>query len=375
MFALDGIRVIDFGQYLAGPFGPMILGDMGADVVKVEPTTGDGMRFSFKPFVGCQRGKRSLALDLKSEAGLEIALQLVAGADVVHHNMTRGVATRLGIDYDACRAVNPTVIYCNTYAYGLPDPLGHFGGLDPLYQASAGLEYEAGATHTGNPPLYLRFGMTDTSNALLSVVGVLLALFHRDRTGEGQQLWTSLHDGGLIFSSDIWLDGDGRPWDRPRLDAGQYGLGPYYRVYETSDGWITVAALHEEHREALRGCAGPEPFDEQFAADTTAAWVDRLSQAGVPHEVPVDPEAGAAVFRDEANRRLGLVTSYEHPTLGLLEQFGELIGFSDTPGRIAGPPPLVGQHSREVLREIGLDEGAIDGLVAAGVVAHPAWSR
>ena len=207
--ALGGIRVIDFGQYLAGPFGPMILADLGADVVKIEPVTGDSMRFSAKPFIGCQRGKRSLALDLKHPSGLAAARQLIAGADVVHHNMTRGVAARLGIDYAACRDLRPDIIYCNTYAYGLEDPLGRFGGLDPLYQASSGLEYEAGAVRHGNDPLYLRFGMCDTANAMLSVVGVLLALVHRDRTGEGQELWTSLHDGGMVFTSDTWTGPDG----------------------------------------------------------------------------------------------------------------------------------------------------------------------
>ncbi|HUD16610.1 MAG TPA: CoA transferase, partial [Acidimicrobiales bacterium] len=211
-FALGDVRVIDFGQYLAGPFGPMILSDLGADVIKVEPVKGDAMRFSAKPFIGCQRGKRSLALDLKQPKGLEAARRLVAGADVVHHNMTRGVATRLGIDYPACRALRNDIIYCNTYAYGPDDPLGRFGGLDPLYQASSGLEYEAGAVPSGNDPLYLRFGMCDTANAMLSVVGVLLALVHRARTGEGQELWTSLHDGGIVFTSDAWTGPDGAPW-------------------------------------------------------------------------------------------------------------------------------------------------------------------
>ena len=171
MGALEGVRLIDFGQYLAGPFGPMIIGDLGAEVIKVEPVTGDGMRLAGKPFFGCQRGKRDIALDLKSPDGLKIALELVERADIVHHNMTAGVANRLGIGYDDCKRVNPDVVYCNTWAYGLEGPLAHFGGLDPLYQAATGLEYEAGATHTGNAPLYYRFGMCDAANAMLSVVG------------------------------------------------------------------------------------------------------------------------------------------------------------------------------------------------------------
>jgi len=186
VLALDGIVVLDFGQYLAGPFGPMVLADMGATVIKIEPVTGDNMRMASKPFFGCQRGKRSLALNVKAPEGLEVSRRLIAGADVVHHNMTRGTAGKLGIDYDACKAVKPDIVYCNTYAYGFPDPLGKFGGLDPLYQASAGLEFEAAAVHAGNDPLYIRFGMCDASNALLSTVGVLLALFHRLRSGEGQ---------------------------------------------------------------------------------------------------------------------------------------------------------------------------------------------
>ena len=145
MHALEGVRLIDFGQYLAGPFGPMVIGDLGADVIKVEPVTGDAMRFAGEPFCGCQRGKRDIALDLKSERGREIALELVARADIVHHNMTAGVAVRLGIGYEDCKRVNDDIVYCNTWAYGLEGPLARFGGLDPLYQASSGLEHESGA--------------------------------------------------------------------------------------------------------------------------------------------------------------------------------------------------------------------------------------
>jgi crotonobetainyl-CoA:carnitine CoA-transferase CaiB-like acyl-CoA transferase len=366
--ALAGLRVIDFGQYLAGPFGPMVLGDLGADVVKVEPVRGDSMRFAGKPFIGCQRGKRSLALDLKAPAGLDVARRLMAGADIVHHNMTRGVATKLGIDYPAARALRPDVIYCNTYAYGLPDPLGRFGGLDPLYQASAGLEYEAGATHTGNTPLYIRFGMCDTSNAMLSVVGVLLALVHRQRTGEGQELWTSLHDGGIIFSSDTWLGPDHEPWDRPRLDAGLHGLAPGYRIYRTQDeSWICVAAVTPAQQAALGDTVGPD-LEACFKTKTALQWTRLLDDGGVPNEIVVESRDGAAFLHDDDNVRLGMVTEYDHPLLGRLRQFGSLIDFSATPGVIAGPPPLAGQHSRTILREAGYLDGDIDALVASGVV-------
>jgi crotonobetainyl-CoA:carnitine CoA-transferase CaiB-like acyl-CoA transferase len=373
---LAGVRVLDFGQYLAGPFGPMILGDLGADVVKIEPPRGDAMRMTPKPFAGCQRGKRSLALDLKDARGLEVAMRLVAGADVVHHNMTRGVATRLGIDYEACRAVRPDVIYCNTYAYGLPDPFGGFGGLDPLYQASAGIEHEAGPVSAGNPPLYVRFGMCDTSNAMLSAVGVLLALVLRQRTGEGQELWTSLHDGGMVFTSDVWLDRNGQPWPgRPELDGGQQGLAPGYRIYRCQDGaWLAVAAVRDKTWAALVAATGASEsgaLEAAFASRPALAWSRELDAAGVPNELVVDTFEGRTVLHDDDNVRLGLVASYEHPEFGPMRQFGALWSFSDTPVRIGGPPPVVGQHSRDVLHEAGLPDGDIDQLIAAGVVVEP----
>lgn len=395
MLALEGVVVLDFGQYLAGPFGPMVLADLGATVIKIEPVTGDGMRLASKPFFGCQRGKRSIALNVKAPEGLAVAQRLIARADIVHHNMTRGVATKLGIDYAACKAIKPDVVYCNTYAYGLPDPLGKFGGLDPLYQASSGLEYAAAAVEHGNDPLYIRFGMCDASNALLSTVGVLLALFHRLRTGEGQELWTSLHDGGVIFSSDMWLGPDGAPWDRPRLDADCQRLDALYGLYRTQDdGWICIAALRDHEFAALARAAGmPQLLDDErfadmasrrahnkqleallepvFRARTARYWTRTLDDFDVPNEIPLDAVDGARILHDEDVVRLGMTADYEHPLLGMMRQFGSLIDFSDTPGKIWGPPPLVGQHSREILTDFGFDRGEIDGLVEAGVVFEP----
>jgi crotonobetainyl-CoA:carnitine CoA-transferase CaiB-like acyl-CoA transferase len=330
-----------------------------------------------------------VALDLKHPRGQEAALRLVAGADVVHHNMTRGVATRLGIDYTACRALREDIVYCNTYAYGLADPLGRFGGLDPLYQASAGLEYEAGAVRFGNDPLYLRFGMCDTANAMLSVVGVLLALVHRARTGEGQELWTSLHDGGMVFTSDSWTGPDGAAWDRPVLDAGLHGLGPCHRLYATADdGWICVAAVTGDERRRLGEALGLEvptdldngdgrqpglgpALEKVFLTRRSDQWSLLLDAAGVPNEVPVDTDDGRRLLADEDNVALGLVADYEHALLGRLRQFGLLVQLSDTPGTIAGPPPLVGQHTRTILRDVGYRDADIDTLVAEGVAYEP----
>ncbi|HEY3832824.1 MAG TPA: CoA transferase [Acidimicrobiia bacterium] len=393
--ALEGVRVLDFGQYLAGPFGPMILSDLGADVIKIEPVVGDSMRMAGKPFFGCQRGKRSIALDLKQPAGREVAHRLIAGADVVHHNMTRGVATKLAIDGTACRALRADIIYCNTYAYGLPDPLGRFGGLDPLYQASAGLEFESGAVGAGNAPLYYRFGMCDASNALLSVVGVLIALVHRARTGEGQELWTSLHDGGLVFSSDVWVGSDGTPWNRPHLDAELQGVDALYRLYNTQDDdWICIAATTDAEWRALCTTIGlPELADDArfatpasraqhrrqlesalepaFRTKTARYWSRLLDDAGVPNEVPVDTFDGRAVLSDADNVALDLVAEYTHPLLGVVRQNGPLINLSDTPSRVFGPPPLVGQHTREVLEGADFSGSEIEELLRTNVVYAP----
>ena len=392
-YALEGVLLIDFGQYLAGPFGPMVIGDLGAEVIKVEPVTGDGMRLAGKPFFGCQRGKRDIALDLKREQGLAIALELVAKADIVHHNMTAGVANRLGIGYDDCKRVNPDVVYCNTWAYGQDGPLARFGGLDPLYQAAAGLEYEAGAVHTGNPPLYYRFGMCDAANAMLSVVGCLAALYHQRTTGEGQALWTSLLDGGAVFSSDALL-AEGEPVPRPRLDQGLHGTDACYRLYETQDGWIQIAAVKEAEWVALCGALGvPELADDgrfavadlrrenreeleallaaRFLTRTSVSLTHALDDAGVPNEIPVDTLGGESIFANADNVALGLVASYEHPMMGAMQQFGELIQFSETPGKIGGPPPRVGENTKEILAELGYAEKEINALAADGVITWP----
>ena len=381
MHALEGVRLIDFGQYLAGPFGPMIIADLGAEVIKVEPVTGDGMRMAGKPFFGCQRGKRDIALNIKTPEGHAIAMELVRRADIVHHNMTKGTAAKLGIDYEACKAVKPDVVYCNTYAYGFEGPLSHFGGLDPLYQAATGLEYEAGAAQHGNEPLYYRFGMCDAANAMLSVVGCLAALFHAKRTGEGQELWTSLLDGGAVFASDAMVKPDGTPVPRPRLDRFTTGIDPAYRLYETQDGWVQVAAVKPAEWDALCTTLGVDPsldrptaeaqLEMRFRTRTAVSWSYQLDDAGVPNEIAVDTKGGDLALFDADNERLGLVTDYQHPIIGHMRQFGDTINFSDTPGRIYGPPPRIGEETREILAWLGHDDARMAELREQGVVTWP----
>jgi crotonobetainyl-CoA:carnitine CoA-transferase CaiB-like acyl-CoA transferase len=392
---LEGLRVVDFGQYLAGPFGPMLLGDLGADVIKVEPTRGDAMRtMVVGSFMGCQRGKRDIAIDLKQPDGVRVALQLVKTADIVHHNMTLGTAERLGLGYEQCRAVKPDVLYCNNFMYGAVGPLAHLGGIDPLGQAAAGLEWEEGPVAEGNPPLWYRYGHGDVAAAIPSVTALLMALYHRNRTGEGQFMWASIFHGTMLYTADSWLAADGTPSPRPTLDREQLGLDALYRLYETQDGWLQLAAVREEHWPGLcRVVRRPELVDDPrfktasarrehraelttllagaFMGDLATNWRRVLRNAGVPAEVSVDTGDGESVLFDDELVRLGLVTEYVHPLLGRVRQFGNLITFSDTPARQDRPTPMVGEHTREILGELGYDAAAIDDLGARKIVTWP----
>jgi crotonobetainyl-CoA:carnitine CoA-transferase CaiB-like acyl-CoA transferase len=392
---LEGIRVIDFGQYLAGPFGPMLLADLGAEVIKVEPTRGDNMRNTvIGSFMGCQRGKRDVALDLKKPDGLRIALELVASADIVHHNMTLGTADRLGVGYDQCRAVRPDILYCNTFMYGAAGPLAHLGGLDPLGQAACGIEWEQGPVAEGNPPMWYRYGHGDVASAMPSVTALLIALFHRNRTGQGQAMWASIFHGSMLYTADSWLAPDGSPSPRPVLDREQLGLDALYRLYETQDGWLQLAAVRADHWPALcrvlgrpalqndpRFATPPDrvkhrseltaELGQAFMGDLATNWRRALLAAGVPADISVDTWDGETILFDEELFRLGLVTEYEHPLLGRVRQFGNLITFSDTPGRPQRPAPMVGQHTREILSELGYDGSTMDDYHARGVITWP----
>jgi crotonobetainyl-CoA:carnitine CoA-transferase CaiB-like acyl-CoA transferase len=262
-----------------------------------------------------------------------------------------------------------------------------------LFQAAAGLEYEAGPVRAGNRPLYYRFGMTDTANAMLSVVGCLAALYRQRTTGEGQELWTSLLDGGSMLGSDAMLV-DGEAVARPRLDAAQTGFGACYRLYDTSDGWLQVAAVEQQHWEGLcRALGVPDLVDDErfataaaraehrqqlesllvplFTRHTAIVWSRILDDHGVPNEVPLESRAGERVFFDADNERLGLVAEYEHPVVGRMRQYGRFIDFSETPSEIENPPPMVGQHTQEILAGLGYGADDMQSLKDEKVVYWP----
>ncbi|HEX4218291.1 MAG TPA: CoA transferase [Acidimicrobiales bacterium] len=367
---LEGLKVLDFGNFLAGPLGPMLLADLGADVVKVEATTGDQMRHVQRVFASCQRGKRGVALDLKSAAARPALEALVRWADVVHHNLRMPAARRLGLDYESIRAINPEIVFCHASSYGPEGERADWPGYDQLFQAAAGWEVLGGGE--GNDPMWFRFGFMDHLCAMASTVATLLAVWHRDRTGRGQKVTGSLLGGGVLTNSETYLK-DGRlAVPAAPLDHEQTGLSPGYRIYPLVDGWIALFA-QDDHQLAsacsVLGAPGPHDIGGRLAGSRCDDALRDLRAAGVACE-PVRLDQGEAFLDDGHNRALGLVTSYRHAEWGRLEQVGALWNLGDLEVSLDRAPPALGEHTREVLAAVGLDESAIAGLLSQSVAVQ-----
>jgi crotonobetainyl-CoA:carnitine CoA-transferase CaiB-like acyl-CoA transferase len=385
---LDGIRVLDLGIGVAGPFAGKLFADLGAEVVKVH-TVYDGFWTGTHMGLGTNRGKRSIAINLRTDTGREILEKLIAGADVVHHNWRPGAAARLGIDHASLRERWPRLVYCNTRGFE-KGPRSLLPGTDQTANALSGTEWEDGGCHHGNPPLWSRSGMGDTGNAFLSVVAVLQALYHRERTGRGQEVSTSILNACLLNTSYAWVSADGAaaPWRR--IDARQLGLSALYRLYETAEGWLCLAAVSDDHWHRL--CAaldrGDLTHDPRFARATArnqndavlaailelafltrpaARWFQLLDAGDVPCEI-VSPTFCREWLDDPDLRARGWVAETWAAGVGKFEDPGLLVDLSLTPGRVQRGPCIAGQHTREILRELGYSDGKIDELCAQGAV-------
>jgi crotonobetainyl-CoA:carnitine CoA-transferase CaiB-like acyl-CoA transferase len=385
---LSGVLVLDFGLAIAGPYGPQILADLGATVIKITTLDFD---LSDAIYVGSSHGKLALAVDLKHPRGLEIAHRLIERADVVHHNMRTGVAERLSIGYEQARTINPRVVYCHTRGFEQDGPRTALPGNDQMGHSLAGTQYEAGGTHHGTPPIWHTLAFGDAGNGILSANAVVQALIHRERTGEGQFVHTSIVNTCLLFNSYTWARPGGTGPDRPRIDAEQYGFDAQHRLYETADGWLCVwvrndrdwAALCDVHGlEVLAadarfaGAAAREENDSAlagalaacFATRPAARWVAELDGAGVPCEV-VSSTFARELFDDEEMYRRGWVIRNDHERLDWVEQVGMPFSFSESAAMNLAGSPVTGQHTREILADLGYGADEIDDLVASGVVA------
>src|SRR5205807_393803 len=255
--ALEGVRVLDLGLGVAGPFAGRALADLGADVIKVHALH-DGFWAGTHMGLGTNRGKRSIAVNLKDERGRSVLDRLLERAEVLLTNWRPGAAARLGLDYDTLRVRFPGLIYCNTRGYE-KGPRSDLPGTDQTASALTGVEWEDGACDAGNPPLWPRSNMGDTGNALLAAIAITGALYHREKTGEGQAVSTSIVNAGLLHTSYAWIHADGTPADWGLVDGDQYGLSTFYRMYRCADdGWLFVAAIRSEQRDRLLGAVGDD---------------------------------------------------------------------------------------------------------------------
>jgi crotonobetainyl-CoA:carnitine CoA-transferase CaiB-like acyl-CoA transferase len=380
---LDGVRCIDFSQVIAGPYGSAVLSDYGASVVKVEPLQGELWRGvgGAGGFLAFNRGKRSLPIQLQTPEGREIFYQLVRNSDVLIENFRPGVMERLKLDYHTLAAINPRLIYVSVTAFGPTGPYAHRPGFDPLLQAMTGTERAQGGKH--NPPVFLRIPITDHFTALLQAASVTCALFNRERTGLGEHLNLSLLRSGIFINADAFTRYEGRP-ERPLPDKGQYGLGPLDRMYQASDGeWLfllveddgerwqklrSVPALSRIAEDARNDAeALSAELEAAFKTRPAAEWLADLEAAGVP-SAPVVTGYDRTFWEDVQPMVNGYVVRGEHPERGHMELDGNLIHFSSGP---AEPEmrmgPLLGQHTREILRELGFNDKAIDRFKATGV--------
>jgi crotonobetainyl-CoA:carnitine CoA-transferase CaiB-like acyl-CoA transferase len=388
---LSGIRVLDLSAYLAGPVTPLVLAELGADVVKVEPTTGDVHRTMEPMFAAGQRAKRSVALNMKSPDARRVLEALFGWTDVVHHNARLGLAERLGYGEDDVRAVNPDVVYSFASGFGTTGPRASLPCNDHLMQALSGVEGAQGSP--GQPPTFLVWGAIDVAGGWVSACGVIAALYARRRSGKGQSVRTSLLGSGLLLKSGAFLAGETRVGG-PILDAEQTGYGAAYRIYQAADGaWLAIAIpdapTWSRLGEVVRAGglpAEPPPLrtrpgerqpaevllEEAFRAKDAAAWVSELARAGVPVEPVVEVDRTGFVSRlldDPVGRQLGRVTSFEWGPRGRLDQPAFSIRFGPAPRPAARRSiPALGEHTSEVLSAIGIDDDELADLAESATI-------
>jgi crotonobetainyl-CoA:carnitine CoA-transferase CaiB-like acyl-CoA transferase len=371
--ALDGIRVIDFASFIAGPFAAMLLGDLGADVIKVEPPSGDLAR-AWSPFLrgesryfqAWNRNKRGIVADLTTPGGRTIAHALVRSADIVIENFRSGVAARLGIDYETLREINPRVIYCSSNAFGSRGPRRDRPGYDPVLQTVAGVAL-ANARINGGTPAVTAAPVADYQAAMQIVAGALAALLYRERTGEGQKVETSLLHAVMAVMSHHFV----KPLDCQ--EEGPVGIYPY-RMLRTRDGVIFIAAATDKFwrmlceavdaadlaaeprfatnagRVAAAGEITPR-LEAYLSAKTTAEWERIFLDRGLPCGAPA---TCAEFFEDPQVEAMAMNPVVEHTVSGRMRMIGVPIEMEKSPGSIRRPAPRLGEHTAEVLAEIGL---------------------
>jgi len=396
--SLHGVRILDLSRVLAGPFATRILADHGADVIKIErPGSGDDTRRFGPPFqngessyfLSINSGKRSLAVDLKRPEGQRLVQRLATRCDVVIENFRPGTAERLGLGAEQLRAANPRLIYCSISGFGQTGPWRNRPGYDLAVQGLSGIQSITGPAD--GPPTKAGTSIADLSSGLYAVQGILMALYRREQTGRGDTIDVAMLDACvslLTYQAGGYL-ADGTV---PRRAGNRHPSIVPYEAFAASDGWFNLAVGSEGNW--AKFCAAIDRPDLQtdprfadnparvvnrdalaeelaaiFQTDTVANWIDRLQAGGVPAGAIHDVDQ---VLEHEVTKARDMVVDLDHPKAGPIKTTGVAVKHSEAPGAIRTPPPLLGQHGREILAEgADLDAAEIEHLITAGVVATP----
>ncbi|HIL00468.1 MAG TPA: CoA transferase [Myxococcales bacterium] len=385
---LEGIRVLDFGLAVAGPYGAQILSDLGAEVIKINALH-DWYWHSSQLAMACNRGKSSIAINLKHEDAPEVIGRLLNSADVVLHNMRYPAAIKLGIDYESLAKKYPRLVYCHTRGFERGER-ENLPGNDQTGACLAGVEWEDGGCHRGGRPMWSLTSMGDTGNGYLAAMAICQALYEREETGCGQWVDTAIVNAQLLNASHAVARADGSGFDRPTLDPMQMGFSAGVRLYEARDGWLCLSLIKDEEWEALgHALELPELLNGgQWSSEKARSANDDaiglrietalsrrtakeafavLDSAGVPCEISSE-QAGVDLWTDAGALKREWIVRYPHPMVEELGQVGLAFSFSDTPAHVQGRPFLVGEHTREILEGLGYEALEIDQLFASGAV-------
>ena len=391
---LAGLVVLELAQIMAGPTCGALLADLGADVIKVERIPGgDDTRRYAEPqvngesaaFMMMNRNKRSIAVDLKTDGGRCLLQQLARNADVLVENYRRGALDRLGLGFDALHASNPRLIYCSISGYGRTGPAADKGGFDLIAQGASGLMSITG--EPGGAPVKVGSPVTDLNAGILGVVGILAALVHRMKSGQGQHVDTSLFEAGIhqtAWQAAIFFATGASPGPL----GSAHVLAAPYQAFPTRDGWINIGGANQANWERVARIVGvPELItDARFATNggrmahrdelarllgeklrmrDTREWLRELDAAGVPAG-PI--QSIAQMTRDPQTLAREMIVTLDHPVAGPTHALGVPVKLGATPGSVRTPAPTFGQHTAEVLREFGFDAAQIEALAAADAI-------